>query len=122
MSQINYISYAQVSVILQKDESKRTKEEIELLFNYSEIVKEAALRLEKRQKLKDRLEEKEDSDIVMDAKCRQLAEAMAKAEYLVVYTGAGISTAARIPDYRGTSGIWTLLQQGKDIGYAFFFF
>lgn len=103
-------------MILQKDESKRTKEEKELLFNYSEVVKEAAVRIEKRQKLKERLKEVEDSEAVLDAKCKQLAEAVAKAEYLVVYTGAGISTAARIPDYRGTSGIWTLLQQGKDIG------
>ncbi|KAK6623902.1 hypothetical protein RUM44_010758 [Polyplax serrata] len=110
------LSIKKVSVILQKDESKRTKEEKELLFNYSEIVREASLRIEKRKKLKERLKEVEDADAVLDEKCKQLAEAISKAEYLVVYTGAGISTAARIPDYRGASGIWTLLQQGKDIG------
>lgn len=87
-----------------------------MLFNYSEIVREASLRIEKRKKLKERLKEVEDADAVLDEKCKQLAEAISKAEYLVVYTGAGISTAARIPDYRGASGIWTLLQQGKDIG------
>ncbi|KAL0278623.1 UNVERIFIED_CONTAM: hypothetical protein PYX00_000393 [Menopon gallinae] len=110
------LSIKKISRILRKDEAKRTKEENDLLSNYSEIVKEAAIRLQKREKLKERLKEVEDVESVIDEKCKQLAEALSKAEYLVVYTGAGISTSARIPDYRGASGIWTLLQQGKDIG------
>lgn len=109
-------------MILKKDESKRTKEEKELLYNYSEIAREASLRMERRQKLKERIKEVEDSESVMDSKCQELAKAISKAENLVVYTGAGISTAARIPDYRGASGIWTLLQKGKDIGYPLVLF
>ncbi|XP_046660175.1 NAD-dependent protein deacetylase sirtuin-7 [Homalodisca vitripennis] len=109
-------SFKKVSRILQKSEDDRTEEEKEVLNSCSEVVKEVTSRLEKRNKLKARNEEVEDSQEVLDEKCEILARALQEAKHLVVYSGAGVSTAACIPDYRGSNGIWTRLQQGLDIG------
>ena len=91
------------------------------LFTYSSIFLyffeyDYIFRIEKRKRVKERLQEIEDPPDLLAEKCKKLAEAVANSTNLVVYTGAGVSTAACIPDYRGTNGIWTLLQQGKDIG------
>ncbi|XP_018566614.1 NAD-dependent protein deacetylase sirtuin-7 [Anoplophora glabripennis] len=109
-------SIKKVSTILQKEETARTTEENRVLLECPDAVEEVQERRRKRDEAKKRLEEFEDPENVLKEKCQTLAQAIAQSQHLVVYTGAGISTAAKIPDYRGPNGIWTRLQQGKEIG------
>lgn len=53
-----------------------------------------------------------DSPDDVDAKAQVLAAMIRKAKSVVVFTGAGISTACGIPDFRGPSGVWTLQRKG----------
>jgi NAD-dependent deacetylase len=43
----------------------------------------------------------------MEAKIHKVAEMIAAAGKIVIFTGAGISTESGIPDFRGPGGIWT---------------
>ena len=43
----------------------------------------------------------------MDEKINKVADMIAKAKKVVVFTGAGISTESGIPDFRGPGGLWT---------------
>ncbi|GAB0090519.1 NAD-dependent protein deacetylase Sirt6 [Sergentomyia squamirostris] len=53
----------------------------------------------------------DDNQTVIE-KCEKLAKMILAAQKVVVHTGAGISTAAGIPDFRGPSGVWTLEKKG----------
>lgn len=46
----------------------------------------------------------------MNAEVKKLAEAIARTERVVVFTGAGISTESGVPDFRGPDGIWKTQQ------------
>ncbi|XP_058822437.1 uncharacterized protein LOC131684002 [Topomyia yanbarensis] len=108
--------WKKIIAILKKVDSKRTIEDERLLVIHKSLVKQIQERRKRRVQYKERMLETEDDPGEIEGKALKLAQAIAKSQHLVVYTGAGISTSAKIPDYRGSQGIWTLLAQGKDIG------
>ncbi|MBL9122872.1 MAG: hypothetical protein JNG90_04520, partial [Planctomycetaceae bacterium] len=46
----------------------------------------------------------------LSERCRQVAQWLAAARRAVVFTGAGMSTASGIPDFRSPGGIWSKYQ------------
>nr|XP_040146612.1 NAD-dependent protein deacetylase sirtuin-6 isoform X2 [Ictidomys tridecemlineatus] len=48
----------------------------------------------------------------LERKVRELALLVSRASHVVFHTGAGISTGAGIPDFRGPRGVWTMEERG----------
>jgi len=62
----------------------------------------------------DRIAEYNEKDEdTLNKKIAKLAELIKGANYVTFYTGAGVSTSAGVPDYRGPTGSWTMRAQGK---------
>jgi mono-ADP-ribosyltransferase sirtuin 6 len=59
------------------------------------------------------LPEKNETKRAMDSKIKRLIELIRTSRHTTVVTGAGISTAAGIPDFRGPKGIWTQEEEEK---------
>ncbi|XP_071103307.1 uncharacterized protein [Haliotis cracherodii] len=57
--------------------------------------------------------EKYDPPDILESKIRELADMIRISRHFVVHTGAGISTSAGIPDFRGPKGVWTLEKKGE---------
>lgn len=51
-------------------------------------------------------------DNKLDKRIQRLSQSLYEAEYLVVFTGAGISTESGLPDFRGPDGVWTRKDKG----------
>ncbi|XP_058030085.1 NAD-dependent protein deacetylase sirtuin-7 isoform X2 [Ahaetulla prasina] len=105
----------QVSRILRKPAADRSADEAMLLSGCQEMVRDLERLRKKRERLRRRLEEVCDEPDELKRKVSKLSAVVRGAKHLIVYTGAGISTAASIPDYRGPNGVWTMLQKGRSI-------
>ena len=48
----------------------------------------------------------------VEERIKRLAQWIFEAKYILVFTGAGISTESGLPDFRGPDGIWTRQEKG----------
>ncbi|KAL1514961.1 hypothetical protein AB1Y20_004037 [Prymnesium parvum] len=94
----------------------RTEDARNLMAQHPEEVAQLRSGMEKTAARKAQQEanltEVEESDEQLEVKVAELAALLRSAKHAVVYTGAGLSTAAEIPDYRGPQGIWTMHKKG----------
>ena len=71
--------------------------------------------LRRKAQTEERLEEREDPPEVMMEHVAVLVELIRQRGTFVMHTGAGFSTAAAIPDFRGRDGIWTQQAKGRAV-------
>uniref|UniRef100_A0A914C8M8 protein acetyllysine N-acetyltransferase n=1 Tax=Acrobeloides nanus TaxID=290746 RepID=A0A914C8M8_9BILA len=61
----------------------------------------------------EQVREFECDETTLDYQAQQLATWIRQSKHFVAFTGAGISTSAGIPDFRGPQGVWTLRARGE---------
>jgi len=61
----------------------------------------------------EEIKEHRESEEEVRKKVKEVVKGILSASHPVVFTGAGVSTSAKIPDYRGPNGVWTVKARGE---------
>ena len=110
---------ARIRKVLSTPPGERTPEGLALLDEHAAVVAPLMANMERSLRRKaqteERLEEREDPPEVMMEHVAVLVELIRQRGTFVMHTGAGFSTAAAIPDFRGRDGIWTQQAKGRAV-------
>ncbi|CAG2116815.1 unnamed protein product [Medioppia subpectinata] len=106
----------QIHVILKKCTSDQTEEDLQLLKESKSLVELVLTRKQRLELNKERIKEVEDEPQVLTDKCHLLSKLIRESKGMVVYTGAGISTSAQIPDYRVYDFLFLCITSTDEMG------
>ena len=104
----------ELTKIYEKDPLSRTEEDLKILDEYAFMLPDVKASIKYRQAReiqKQRILEYEEPLESIEEKASKLAHLIRESNHVLIYTGAGISTSAMIPDYRGENGLWTQIQK-----------
>ncbi|CAK8685034.1 NAD-dependent protein deacetylase sirtuin-7-like [Clavelina lepadiformis] len=96
-------------------QAHRSADDEIFLEQHESLVKLIESRRSSYDKLKERAKEVLDDPLILDVKVAQLTNILRASKHAIIYTGAGISTSADIPAYRGIGGVWTQLNAGHNV-------
>jgi NAD-dependent deacetylase sirtuin 7 len=105
----------QIRSAIEKEACERSQSDLDVMNNFPDLVEQVNACKRNKLAMEAHKEIVLDDESTLNEKCNELAELVYNSKCCVVYTGAGISTAASIPDYRGPQGLWTMLEQGKKV-------
>ena len=110
---------ARIRKVLSTPPGDRTPEGWALLDEHAAVVAPLMANLtrslRRKAQTEERLEEREDPPEVMMEHVAVLVQKIRQRGTFVMHTGAGFSTAAAIPDFRGRNGIWTQQAKGRAV-------